>query len=159
MNTVRKGTTLALVAALTAACGDGDAEGGGSGGAGGRPATLVEVVTARTDTVVDAILTTGTVEAMQSIELRSEIQGRLTEILVREGTEVEAGAPLPSGTGHGRRWPGRGISSIRTPPPRRTSRKPRPTRAAARPNSSCRRYGSSGPSCAHRSPVSWESGS
>jgi membrane fusion protein (multidrug efflux system) len=94
MNTVRNGTTLALVAALVAACGDGDAEGGGPGGAGGRPPTLVEIVAARTDTVVDAILATGTVEAVQSIELRSEIQGRLTEILVGEGVEVEAGTPL-----------------------------------------------------------------
>lgn len=54
----------------------------------------VEVAVARTDTVVDAILATGTIEAVQSIELRPEVQGRLTEILAREGTEVDAGTPL-----------------------------------------------------------------
>jgi membrane fusion protein (multidrug efflux system) len=81
-----------LAAAVVAACGGEAAPGGGPGG--GRPPTLVEIVTARTDTVVDAILATGTVEAMQSIELRPEVQGRLTEILVREGTEVVQGTPL-----------------------------------------------------------------
>lgn len=94
MNTVRHGTTLALAGALAAACGSADAGDGGPGGTGGPPPTLVEVVTARTDTVVDAILATGTVEAVQSIELRPEVQGRLTEILAREGTEVTAGTPL-----------------------------------------------------------------
>jgi membrane fusion protein (multidrug efflux system) len=54
----------------------------------------VEVVVASPDTVVDAILATGTVEAVQSIELRPEVQGRLVEIVAREGTEVIAGAPL-----------------------------------------------------------------
>ena len=49
---------------------------------------------ARTDTVIDAILATGSVEAVQSIELRPEVQGRLVEILAREGTEVSEGAPL-----------------------------------------------------------------
>jgi membrane fusion protein (multidrug efflux system) len=44
--------------------------------------------------VIDAILATGTMEAVQSIELRPEVQGRLTEILVREGTEVHEGQPL-----------------------------------------------------------------
>jgi membrane fusion protein (multidrug efflux system) len=54
----------------------------------------VEVAIAKADTVVDAILATGTIEAVQSIELRPEVQGRLKEILVQEGSEVEAGAPL-----------------------------------------------------------------
>jgi membrane fusion protein (multidrug efflux system) len=84
---------LPMAAAVLAACGKGDAEGGGGRG-GGPPAMPVEVATARTDTVVDAILATGTIEAVQSIELRPEVQGRLTEILAREGTEVPAGTPL-----------------------------------------------------------------
>lgn len=84
-----------VLAALTAfGCGGDSAGGGGPGGAGGRPPTPVDVAIARAETVVDAILTTGTIEATQSIELRPEIEGRLTEILMREGTEVEAGAPL-----------------------------------------------------------------
>ena len=54
----------------------------------------VEVAIARADTVIDAILATGAIEAVQSIELRPEVQGRLKEILAREGSEVESGAPL-----------------------------------------------------------------
>jgi membrane fusion protein (multidrug efflux system) len=54
----------------------------------------VEVAIAKADTVVDAILATGTIEAVQSIELRPEVQGRLEEIIVREGSEVQAGAAL-----------------------------------------------------------------
>ena len=42
------------------------------GGGGGPPAMPVEVAVARTDTVVDAILATGPIEAMQSIELRPD---------------------------------------------------------------------------------------
>ena len=45
----------------------------------------VEVAVARTDTVVDAILATGQIEAVQSIELRPDIEGRIAQILVREG--------------------------------------------------------------------------
>jgi membrane fusion protein (multidrug efflux system) len=54
----------------------------------------VEVVVARTDTVVDAITATGQIEPIQSIQLRPEVDGRLVEILVREGAEVEKGTPL-----------------------------------------------------------------
>jgi membrane fusion protein (multidrug efflux system) len=54
----------------------------------------VEVVVARSDTVVDAILATGQIEAVQSIELRSDIEGRVTAILVREGAAVSRGQAL-----------------------------------------------------------------
>jgi membrane fusion protein (multidrug efflux system) len=54
----------------------------------------VEVAVARQDTVVDAITGSGQIEAVQSIELRPEVEGRLVGILVREGTEVQAGQPL-----------------------------------------------------------------
>ena len=74
------------------------AESGGEGGAGGPggggpPAMPVEAATARADTVVDAILATGQIEAMQSIELRPDIEGRLVQILVREGSPVAKGTP------------------------------------------------------------------
>jgi membrane fusion protein (multidrug efflux system) len=91
--TTRTSTTAALASLALAACGRGT-PGDGPGGGGGPPPTPVEVAAARTDTVVDAILATGTIEAVQSIELRPEVQGRLTEILVREGREVAAGTPL-----------------------------------------------------------------
>jgi membrane fusion protein (multidrug efflux system) len=54
----------------------------------------VEVAVSRQDTVVEAILATGQIEAIQSIELRPEVDGRLAEILVREGAEVRRGTPL-----------------------------------------------------------------
>jgi membrane fusion protein (multidrug efflux system) len=54
----------------------------------------VEVSAAREDTVVDAILASGQLEAVQSIELRPEIEGRLVQILVREGSAVAKGQPL-----------------------------------------------------------------
>jgi membrane fusion protein (multidrug efflux system) len=44
--------------------------------------------------VVDAIVANGQIEALQSIELRPEVGGRLVEIFMREGTEVARGAPL-----------------------------------------------------------------
>ena len=68
------------------------ADAGGQGG--GPPAMPVEVAVARTDTVVDAILATGQIEAVQSIELRPDVEGRIAEILVREGAVVGQGTPL-----------------------------------------------------------------
>ena len=62
--------------------------------AGGMPPMPVEVVAARSDTVVDAILASGQIEAIQSVELRPDIEGRLAQILVREGAEVAKGTPL-----------------------------------------------------------------
>lgn len=89
---------LLLAAAALAACAKAspEAKGPGSGGpgSGGPPAMPVEVAVARTDTVVDAILASGQIEAIQSVELRPEIEGRLAAILVREGTEVTKGTPL-----------------------------------------------------------------
>jgi membrane fusion protein, multidrug efflux system len=61
---------------------------------GGMPAMAVEVATAISENVVDEIQATGAVEAVQSIELRPEGEGRLVEIYVREGSIVGRGAPL-----------------------------------------------------------------
>src|SRR6266446_10253545 len=71
------------------------AAGGGGGAAGGAPMGLpVEVVVARMDTVRDEIAATGQIEAVQSIDLRPEVDGRIVEILIREGQEVDQGTPL-----------------------------------------------------------------
>jgi membrane fusion protein (multidrug efflux system) len=67
---------------------------GGPGAGGGAPAMPVEAAVAKQDTVVDAISATGQVEPVQQIELRPEVEGRLVEILVREGSEVAQGQPL-----------------------------------------------------------------
>ena len=90
-------TALLLGAAAVACNGaEGKSKGAaaGAGGGGGMPPMPVEVVAARSDTVVDAILATGQIEAMQSVELRPDIEGRIAEILVREGATVAKGTPL-----------------------------------------------------------------
>ncbi|MFL5516161.1 MAG: efflux RND transporter periplasmic adaptor subunit [Gemmatimonadales bacterium] len=98
-HTIRPHPLLALLLGAAAVACDG-AEGkskgaaAAPGGPGGPPSMPVEVVAARTDTVVDAILATGQVEAMQSVELRPDIEGRIAEIVVREGATVARGAPL-----------------------------------------------------------------
>jgi membrane fusion protein (multidrug efflux system) len=89
---------LAVVALGFVGCtsAGGEPEGGGSagGGGGGPPPMPVEVVVARSDTVVDAILATGQIEAMQSVELRPDIEGRIDRILVREGSSISRGQAL-----------------------------------------------------------------
>ncbi len=54
----------------------------------------VEVAIAQEDTVIEEIFATGAIEAVQSIELRPAVEGRLVEIYVREGSEVTRGTPL-----------------------------------------------------------------
>lgn len=91
--TAARFSMLALL--LVSACGKGAPEGGpGGGGEGGGFALPVEVAAARQDTVVDAILATGQIEAIQSADLRPEVDGRIVEILMREGSEVEQGDAL-----------------------------------------------------------------
>ncbi len=86
--------TLGL-AGLTA-CNKGEAKpDAGAMGAGGKmPPSAVEVALARTDTVVDLIDANGQVEAVQAIELRPDIEGRIVDIPATEGREVSSGAPL-----------------------------------------------------------------
>jgi membrane fusion protein, multidrug efflux system len=84
------------LAVLLAGCDKAESAGKPAAGGGneGPPPMPVEVAVARTDTVVDAILATGQIEAVQSIELRPEVEGRIAEILVREGAVVAQGTPL-----------------------------------------------------------------
>jgi membrane fusion protein (multidrug efflux system) len=96
VNVVPSLTLAALVlgaAGCNSAGGQPKGEGAGPGG-GGPPPMPVEVVVARTDTVVDAILATGQIEAVQSVELRPDIEGRIAQIPAREGREVSRGTPL-----------------------------------------------------------------
>ena len=97
MNVRFSGALLAAAAVSgVAACrGSAGAEAPPGGRAGSATQVVpVEVTAAWVDTVVDAIAATGQIEAMQSIELRPEVEGRLVEILVREGTEVRQGQAL-----------------------------------------------------------------
>lgn len=91
---------VVALAALAAACG-GSAEGGAAGGQGGRgpagasrPALAVEVAPAQLQRIEDVISGTGQIEAIQSINLRPEVEGRIVEIQFREGSRVQAGQPL-----------------------------------------------------------------
>ena len=79
---------------VVAACGGEAASENGAAAGGGPPAMPVDVVLARRDTVVDVIRATGEVEAVQAIELRPEVEGRIVAILAQEGTEVSEGTPL-----------------------------------------------------------------
>jgi membrane fusion protein (multidrug efflux system) len=54
----------------------------------------VEVMVARVDTVRDEIAATGQIEALQSIVLQPEVEGRIVAILFREGQGVAREAPL-----------------------------------------------------------------
>ncbi|MFQ5890284.1 MAG: efflux RND transporter periplasmic adaptor subunit, partial [Gemmatimonadota bacterium] len=92
--TLRRGwLRWAVLVAFLAGCRS--AESSEEGGTGDAPPPLpVEVAEARLDTVVEEILATGGIEAVQSIELRPEVEGRLVEILAREGAEVSKGTPL-----------------------------------------------------------------
>ena len=98
---MRRRVLLVALAALAAACGE-SAQGGSAGrtpggrdsGGGGRPATPVEVVPAQVQRIEDVISGTGQIEAIQSIELRPEVEGRIVEIQFREGSRVQAGQPL-----------------------------------------------------------------
>jgi membrane fusion protein (multidrug efflux system) len=85
---------LAAIPACNRAESAGKEPGGPGGPGGGPPAMPVEAAAARSDTVVDAILATGQIEALQSIELRPDVEGRLVQILVREGSPVARGTPL-----------------------------------------------------------------
>src|SRR5258708_34014533 len=86
--------TVLLLLAAPAACKKANSAAGGGLGVPGGFAMPVEVATAIRDTVVDAIAATGQIEAIQSIELRPEVSGRITDILVREGQEIADSAPL-----------------------------------------------------------------
>lgn len=85
---------VTVVAGITA-CSSGESNNQGDTQGGGPPPGMpVEVAVAIQDTVIDAIYLTGGIDAVQSIELRPEVDGRLVRILIREGTEVAVGTPL-----------------------------------------------------------------
>ena len=91
---VRRSLVWLLSVAAVVGCNKAESENGGGGGGPGGFSLPVEVATARVDTVVDAISTTGQIEAVQSILLRPEVGGRIVEILFREGSIVAKGEPL-----------------------------------------------------------------
>ncbi|MEP7325313.1 MAG: efflux RND transporter periplasmic adaptor subunit [Gemmatimonadota bacterium] len=87
-------TTLLAISMVTVLAGCKKKAAAAGPGGGGGFAMPVEVAVARQDTVVDAIAATGQVEAVQAIELRPDIEGRIVDIMVREGQEVGKGTAL-----------------------------------------------------------------
>jgi membrane fusion protein (multidrug efflux system) len=87
-------TAVLVLILAAAACGKAGSGAPAGGAGGGAPPMPVDVAVARTERVVDAIPATGQVEALQSIEVRPEVEGRIVEILVREGQEVAQGDGL-----------------------------------------------------------------
>src|SRR5258705_12714478 len=85
-----------LLLAAPAACKKANSAAGGGPGGGGF-ALPGEVAAAIRDTVVHAIAATGQIEAVQSGELRPEVDGRVVEILVPEGQQIEVGNALFKG--------------------------------------------------------------
>lgn len=81
-----------VLAASVAACGEAEPE--TAGGRRGPPAMPVDVAVAVSDTVREELVATGEIEAAQAIELSPDIDGRIVQILVREGSEVGRGAGL-----------------------------------------------------------------
>jgi membrane fusion protein (multidrug efflux system) len=74
--------------------GSSEADSAAAGGPGAMPPMPVDVDTARQGDVVDAVRATGRIEAVQAVELRSDEQGRVLELLFREGQRVAKGRPL-----------------------------------------------------------------
>lgn len=88
-------TLIASLIAVVAGCGRDNSQAAAQGNTSGNaPALPVEVVAALRDTVVEAVQATGQIEAVQSIQLRPEVEGRLVEIIAREGAEVRRDAAL-----------------------------------------------------------------
>jgi membrane fusion protein (multidrug efflux system) len=71
--------------------------GGGPGG-GGAPASMppmpVDVATATSQPIADAVRATGHIEAIQAVQLRSDEQGRITGLMFHEGQYVSQGQAL-----------------------------------------------------------------
>lgn len=85
---------LGIVLMLAVGCKKSASPAAAAAAGGAQPAMPVDVAVAASDTVIDAIAATGQVEPLQSVELRPDLEGRISEILVREGSEVGKGQPL-----------------------------------------------------------------
>src|SRR5436309_1545171 len=86
--------SFVVLVVLAAACNKAKSALPGGAPGGGMPPMPAEVALAIHDTVVDAIGASGQIEAVQSVDLRPEVDGRIVDILVREGQAVAEGTPL-----------------------------------------------------------------
>ncbi len=88
---------IAMVAAL-AGCGHkhGAAAGGkkGGGAAGPNAPIPVEVAAVKRGTIADSVLVTGSIAALQDVQLSARVSGRVTAVNYREGQVVRTGQVL-----------------------------------------------------------------
>ena len=63
-------------------------------GQGQRPASSVEVATAKEDQLSDDIAAIGSLVSEESVDISAETNGRIVEILFADGTQVNAGDVL-----------------------------------------------------------------
>ena len=68
-----------------------DAGGKRGGGAGPNAALPVEVASVKRGTIADAVLVTGSIAALQDVQLSARVSGRVTAVNYREGQVVRAG--------------------------------------------------------------------
>jgi membrane fusion protein, multidrug efflux system len=68
-------------------------EGGGSGG-GKRRGSPVEVALARQGSATDDLWSVGSLRSDESVQISTEVAGRIAEVLFKEGEEVKAGQVL-----------------------------------------------------------------
>jgi RND family efflux transporter MFP subunit len=84
-------TVLACAALASAACGGGQS---GPGGPQGFPPTPVKIVDAQPTPLADATEYVATLKSLRSTTIKPQIDGQITQIFVRSGDRVAAGARL-----------------------------------------------------------------
>jgi RND family efflux transporter MFP subunit len=83
---------VCALALISAACGGGPA--GTAGGGMGFPPAAVKLETARRAPIEDTTEYVATLASLRSTAIQPQIDGQITEILVKSGDRVAAGAPL-----------------------------------------------------------------
>lgn len=83
---------LILLSVVTMACGSGEKDKAETSESGNR--IPVRAVVAKGDTINQSILSTGTLMANESVEIRSEVSARVTKINFKEGEAVQKGRLL-----------------------------------------------------------------
>jgi membrane fusion protein (multidrug efflux system) len=85
---------LAAIGFLAAGTGCGNSQSTHNSRGGGPPVLPVETAAVRTGPVADTVQAVGTLQANESVVVRSEIPGRIQTIQIREGRRVAAGEVL-----------------------------------------------------------------
>ncbi len=96
VNRTAQAVALLLTIAAVAGCGQKGAGGGGGGGrAGGQGGPNqripVQVTTVKLGTIADSVPVTGSIQALQDVQIAAKTTARVTQVTVREGDVVRAG--------------------------------------------------------------------